>query len=71
MAGEVTTEPVDPMSAIVASHLARMEQIANEGRTSTQLSCLALIGMISKNVGLRNAMFDKALGSIGTTDSTV
>jgi hypothetical protein len=74
MADQVTTPdppPVDPLQLLVTNHLARMQEIGNDGRTATQLGGVAVLGMISKNMGLRNAAYDKALALLSSPDTTV
>lgn len=67
MADEVTD---DPLAMLAKSHLARMQEISDEGFASARDACADSTLRLRRNVGLRDAVLDFALKKLGIEEET-
>lgn len=64
---QVVDEPEapDPLQALLTSHIARMQTIAEDGLSHAKQVSDNLVSKLKKNVGLRNEVLDRTLSALG------
>lgn len=62
-------EEFDPIKELAASHVKRMQEIADESFGKTKTACGDVLDRLKRNVGLRDAVLDKTLTALGVTEA--
>ena len=68
MADEPITDEPDPLQALLMTHMARMQTITDDGYARSREISEDLVTKLKKNIGLRSAVVDKALATLGITE---
>ena len=61
------TEAFDPIKELARSHMARMQEIADENFDNVKGACNDVVQRLKRNVGLKDAVLDKTLTALGVT----
>jgi hypothetical protein len=65
-------DPVDsdPMQSVLEHHVARMQEIANEGFGAAKTACNESLTRLNRTLGLKDAVLDKTLTALGIAPPT-
>ena len=63
-------DEVDPLEALAKSHLERMQEIADSGFAKAEALCDESLLNVKKRAGVKSAILEKALSSLGIVEPT-
>lgn len=61
-------DEVDPLEALVNAHVARIQEIADEGFAQSKQLCNDTVQAVRRQAGFKSTILDRALAALGIAD---